>query len=193
MTRRYVLTGAPGSGKTTLLQALSARGWSVVPEAATDVIHHQQLRGCAQPWLSDDFVSNVLAVQRWRQQAAGAATVQVYDRSPVCTLALARFLRRPVPSALAREVERVVRDGVYDGGVFLVRPLGFIERTAARQIDYPAALEFEAVHVATYLERGFTLVDVPPASVADRLAVVEAQLRSTSLPRLVSPHEHRGS
>jgi predicted ATPase len=36
--RRYVLTGAPGSGKTSLLQALAARGWAVVHEAATDVI-----------------------------------------------------------------------------------------------------------------------------------------------------------
>ena len=43
--RRYILTGAPGSGKTSILRALGARGYSVVSEAATDVIADEQAHG----------------------------------------------------------------------------------------------------------------------------------------------------
>ena len=36
--KRYILTGTPGSGKTSLLHELKSQGYSVVEEAATDVI-----------------------------------------------------------------------------------------------------------------------------------------------------------
>ena len=36
--RRYILTGAPGAGKTAILRQLELDGFSVVEEAATDVI-----------------------------------------------------------------------------------------------------------------------------------------------------------
>lgn len=179
MSRRYILTGAPGSGKTTLLRALVKRDWSGVAEAATDVIADEQSTGCLEPWLSSDFTSNIVALQRQRQLANSRSCVQFYDRSPVCTLALARYLGQRVPSCLLSEVDRVVQDGVYENDVFLVRPLGFIERTAARRISYPAAVEFEAFHVTAYQEYGFALVDVPAMTVSARTAAVEAHVRLT--------------
>jgi predicted ATPase len=35
---RYVLTGAPGAGKTAIIRQLELDGFSVVEEAATDII-----------------------------------------------------------------------------------------------------------------------------------------------------------
>jgi predicted ATPase len=60
----------------------------------------------------------------------------VHDRSVFCTLALARFLGRPVTPGLAAEVARVADAGVFERAVFLLRPLGFIVPTAARRISY---------------------------------------------------------
>jgi len=102
--------------------------------------------------------------------------VQFYDRSPLCTLALAQFLQQPVSPALMKEVARVTKDRVYEHTVFLVRPLGFVTPTAARRISYEDSLAFEAVHEAVYRDHGFELVDVAPDSVADRVAAVEARI-----------------
>lgn len=178
MPRRYVLTGAPGSGKTALLSALRLRGHVVIEEAATDVITRQQAGGSDEPWLCDDFIDLIVRLQQQRQRAPVRATVavQLYDRSPLCTLALAHYLGRPVTPVLAQEVSRVLREQVYEPTVFLLRPLGFIEPTAARRISYAASLAFEQVHEAVYQELGFELVDVPASSLSDRIAVVEAQI-----------------
>lgn len=175
---RYVLTGAPGGGKTAVLRVLSELGYGVVAEAATDVIAARQARGVAEPWLDPAFTGWIAALQRDRQRQAAGGRIQFFDRSPVCTLALARYLGHPVGRVLAAEVERIVRDGVYQRRVFFIRPLGFIEPTAARRISYAESLEFERLHEAEYRRLGFDLVDIPPAAVSDRAAMIAAQVSS---------------
>ena len=102
MPRRYVLTGAPGAGKTALAVTLRERGYLVVAEAATDVIADEQARGVDEPWRTVDFLDNIARLQRQRQlnQIANPIQVQIYDRSPLCTLALARYLQLPAPPLL---------------------------------------------------------------------------------------------
>lgn len=171
--RRYIFTGAPGAGKTTLLGALSALGYPVVPEAATDVVAIQQAKGIAQPWTEVQFLTDILQLQIARQAQEASAPVVLFDRSPICTLALARYLGHPVPSELTAEIERLVAHQIYERDVFLVRPLGFIEPTAARRITYEDALAFEVVHESAYRGLGFELVEVPPVPNPARVAAVQ--------------------
>ncbi len=100
-----------------------------------------------------------MALQRARQTAPVPATVrvQLFDRSPLCTLALARYLQHPVGTVLQAEVERGVREQVYEREVLVVRPLGFVVATAARRISYEDSLAFQAAHEAVYSEYGFEL------------------------------------
>jgi predicted ATPase len=171
--RRYIFTGAPGSGKTTLLRALSARGYPVVPEAATDVIDVQQANGVPEPWTDVQFITDILRVQIARQVHETWAPVVLFDRSPVCTLALAHYLGHPIPPDLTDAVKRLVADRIYEQDVFLIRPLGFIEPTAARRITYEDALAFEAVHESTYEGLGFNLIEVSPDPTPARAATVD--------------------
>jgi predicted ATPase len=46
--RGFVLTGTPGSGKTAIIRQLELDGFSVVEEAATDIIALEQARGVAE-------------------------------------------------------------------------------------------------------------------------------------------------
>jgi predicted ATPase len=178
--RRYILTGAPGSGKTSVLRVLARSGYAVVAEAATDVIAAAHASGDTEPWRDHSFPDRIAEVQRHRQQepAGPGVTVQVYDRSPVCTLALARYLGYPPGAALRAEIERISTERVYDRRVLFVRPLGFCEPTQARRISYTDSLEFERVHEAEYRRLGFQLVDIPAAAVAERAALAASLIRS---------------
>ncbi|WP_354668923.1 AAA family ATPase [Caulobacter sp. RL271] len=173
--RRYILTGAPGAGKTVLLRALERAGHVVVEEAATDVIALAQAEGVAEPWTDPGFVDAIVALQRQRQARASGDLV-FFDRSPVCALALARFLGHPVSALLRAELDRIAAEDVYRRCVFLVRSLGFITPTAARRIGLEEARAFERTHEEAYAELGFELVPVAPGSVAERVEAVLAGL-----------------
>ena len=168
---RYVLTGAPGAGKTAILRLLEQAGHPVVEEAATDVIALRLALGEPEPWTGPEFLDGILRLQRQRELLAPAAGQEhpvFFDRSPVCTLALSRFLRLPPSQLLADEIDRVTRDQVYCETVFFVRSLGFVTPTAARRISLADSLVFEDVHERTYRELGFRLVDVPAGPLANR-------------------------
>jgi len=176
--RRYILTGAPGAGKTSILRLLRARGHSVVDEAATAVIAHAQAHGEPEPWTKASFIEEIVALQRCRQAAAAAAGpgIQVFDRSPVCTHALARYLGRPVPAAVSDEIDRITREHVYERHVFFIRNLGFCTPTAARRISFEESLEFERVHEDSYRSFGYHLIDIAAAAAADRAAEVHRRI-----------------
>lgn len=168
---RYILTGAPGAGKTVLLRALERAGHTVVEEAATDVIVLAQAEGVAEPWTDPGFIDAIVRLQIQRQARAIGDPI-FFDRSPICALALARFLDHPVSPVLRQELKRIAAERIYQRRVFLVRGLGFVTPTAARRISLDDALRFEALHEATYRELGYALHASEAGSVARRVASI---------------------
>ena len=57
--RRFIITGAPGAGKTAIIHQLELDGFSVVEEAATDIIAAAQVQGMVQPWTHPSFIDVV--------------------------------------------------------------------------------------------------------------------------------------
>ena len=180
--KRYILTGAPGAGKTVILCALKHRGFTVVEEAATDICAERQARGDPEPWRSPGFIDDIVGLQRRRQLAAGAREngVQIFDRSPVCALALARFLGFAVSDTLARELDRIRSQGTYEPKVFFVENLGFIANTPIRRISLSEAERFGHVHKAAYLEAGYELVRIAPGPPEGRADAVVRLIQSSS-------------
>jgi predicted ATPase len=200
---RYILTGTPGAGKTAILRQLEQDGYAVVEEAATDVIALQQALGIPEPWRAPGFIDRIVDLQHHRQIAAdvlarGAAAdalahgVVVFDRSPVCTLALSRHLGLAPSPALRDEIDRLRTERLYARTVFFVRNLGFVEATAARRISFDEALAFERLHELAYLQLGFDLVEVPAGPLAARVALVGETL-AQRLPGDASPVASRSA
>ncbi|WP_188187097.1 AAA family ATPase [Nonomuraea sp. SYSU D8015] len=176
--KRYILTGAPGAGKTAILRWLECDGYTVVEEAATDVIALQLAQGEPEPWRKPSFVEAIVTLQRRRQeQTAGLpGEVQIYDRSPVCTYALATYLGHPVPPALSRELDRIRAGQIYEKKVLFVQNLGFVTPTEARRITFAESLRFEQVHQDAYTSLGYECVPIAPGMLPDRVAAVKKQL-----------------
>src|SRR4029077_8966296 len=113
--KRFILTGTPGAGKTAILRQLELDGFSVVEEAATDLIALAQAQGIVEPWMQPSFIDSIADLQRQRQLRAlrQPDEVQFHDRSAFCTAALAAYLGHPVSGTFARELERIKADAIY--------------------------------------------------------------------------------
>ena len=177
--KRFILTGTPGSGKTAILRQLEMEGFSVVEEAATDVIALSQVCGIQEPWRDVRFIDAIVNLQKQRQLRAARepGEMQFHDRSVVCTAALARYLGFPITDALGQELARIKGEAIFERRVFFIRNLGFVSPTEARRISYEEALRFEQIHEETYREFDFDIVPIEPASLADRVARIKALAR----------------
>src|SRR5882724_6190764 len=198
--KRFILTGTSGAGKTAILRQLEMDGFSVVEEAASDVIVLQQAQGVTEPWTRSSFIDSIVDLQRQRQVRASYAPeevqfnevqfnevqfnevqfneVQFHDRSVICTAALAVYLGYPVPSTLARELERIQTESIFQKCVFFIRSLGFITPTPARRITFAESLHFERVHEETYRNLNYEIVPIEPGGLSERVAAIKSAIRA---------------
>jgi len=176
--KRFIITGAPGAGKTAIIRQLELDGFSVVEEAATDVIAAAQAQGTLEPWTHPSFIDAVANLQKDRQLRASHQPdeIQFHDRSAVCTAALAAYLGYPHTPILTSELERIKKEAIYQARVFFIRNLGFITLTEARRISFEETLRFEKIHEETYRNFGFELFSVEPGSVAERVSIIKAAI-----------------
>ncbi len=177
--KRFILTGASGSGKTAILRQLELDGFSVVEEAATDVIAAQHAQGNDEPWLHPSFLDAIAHVQKDREIRASYQPdeIQSHDRSCVCTAALAVYLGHAYTPFLAAELARIQAEAIYQQRVFFIRNLGFVTPTAARRITFEETLRFEKIHQEIYQSQGFDLFPIEPATLIERLSIIKAAIR----------------
>ncbi len=193
--KRFILTGTSGAGKTAILRQLEMDGFSVVEEAASDVIVLQQAQGVTEPWTRSSFIDSIVDLQRQRQVRASYAPeevqfnevqfnevqfneVQFHDRSVICTAALAVYLGYPVSSTLARELERIQTESIFQKCVFFIRSLGFITPTPARRITFAESLHFERVHEEPYRNLNYEIVPIEPGGLSERVAAIKSAIRA---------------
>jgi len=177
--KRFILTGAPGSGKTAIIRQLDLEGFSVVEEAATDVIAAAQARGVAEPWADPSFIDAIVNLQKQRQVHASCLPVEIqfHDRSVVCTAALAKYLGYSFSALLTSELDRIQKEAIFETRVFFIQNLGFITPTRARRISFEESLRFENIHQETYRSLGFELMQVQPAALLDRVRIIQEAIR----------------
>lgn len=170
----HVLTGAPGSGKTAILDELAA----VVPnmgEPAREILAEQRATGGAGTPDRDPsrFVELLLlrSIEKHRaaQQLAGSV---LFDRGlPDCVAYSIVLGIDPTPSLRASDVYR------YGRRVLLLEPWKEIYVTDdERTMSFAATKGFQEAIKDAYDRTGYTLLEVPRGSVAERAAFVRAAM-----------------
>src|SRR3974390_841536 len=76
--KRFIITGAPGAGKTAIIRQLELDGFSVVEEAATDVIAAAHAPG-TQPRAHPSFIA-AIAAPGGAPAAHGSATIPIQNK-----------------------------------------------------------------------------------------------------------------
>lgn len=180
--KRYILTGTPGCGKTAIIRALEMTGASVVNEAATDIITYKQMQGELRPWEHPDFIDDVIRLQKHRQidMCSNYSKLHFYDRSPICTYALAIHLGFKPSTNLMHEIERIQKNRIYEKRVFFIENLGFITNTETRKISFEESLGFEQVHLDAYQKFSYECVKIPAVPVLERVNIILRSVETTS-------------
>jgi len=168
----HVLTGGPGSGKSALIAALRGEGHTVVEESAREIIQAQlAIGGNAVHWgnrrlFAELMLSHAIADYMRLAEAAGPV---FFDRGVTDLLGYCRLTGMAVPAHFRRaaEIYRV------NASIFVAPPWEAIYRNdVERKQDFAEAVAtYEAV-VAGYREAGYDLVELPRASVSERVAFV---------------------
>lgn len=167
----YVVTGGPGAGKTTLIEALAQVGFAVAAEAGRAVIKEQQaMGGRALPSVDPlAFARAMLARDLAAHDAHRTATAPVFfDRGIPDVVGYLRLEGLAVPD----DVQSAARTRRY-ARVFICPhwPDIYVTDAERRQTHEVAARTSEAM-VETYGGLGYDLVEVPRASVPQRLQFI---------------------
>jgi predicted ATPase len=176
--QRFIITGAPGAGKTAIIRQLALDGFSVVEEAATDVIAAAQAQGTVQPWTHPSFIDAIAHLQKDRQVRASSQLneVQFHDRCVVCTAALATHLGHPFSAFLTGELERIKKEAIFQSRVFFIRNLGFVTPTEARRISFEDSRRSEKIHEQMYRDSRFEFFSIEPGSLEERVRIIKAAI-----------------
>lgn len=160
---RAVITGAPGAGKSTLLAALEDAGLIVYPEAARDILRApggmalraDDPRGFAAAMLSSD-------IESWHVPPCGPV---IHDRGFPDIVGFLDLEGLAIP----HELDRACRDLRYDGPIFRAPPWRAIYKSdSERTQDWSGAKASDAAVCSAWRRYGYSLIDLPLASVADR-------------------------
>lgn len=169
---RIVITGGPGSGKTTLIEALAALGYAMEPEAGRAVIRAQQaIGGDALPWadrtrFADLMLDSDIAAHDRRSSTHAPV---LFDRGIPDIVGYLDLCGLPAPPRL----DGAARTLRYRQIVFIapVWPKIFGQDAERRQ-DLDEAHRTHAAMMRIYPHYGYTLLDLPLASVEARVAFV---------------------
>ncbi len=152
---KIVITGPSCSGKTSIINALCELGYSVVPEAAREVIKkNKELGSKALPW--DDFYTfelEILNKQLSQLKDIDDGDMVFFDRGIYDTIGFLIYKGFDAPHL---NVE-------YDL-VFYLEPLNSYHNDGERWEDKDTALQIGELIRNEYLKRGFKVIDLPAYS-----------------------------
>lgn len=174
----YVITGGPGTGKTTLIEALKAEGLQCIDEVARQIIKEEMAHdGEALPW-KDTMRYTQLMLKRSVEtygEYASRSDISFFDRGIPDTLAYARLIGLDG----IRFIQNAVHDFRYNPAVFILPPWKAIYcNDEERRQSFDKAVDTYHVLYETYIQAGYTLIELPQVSVQERVRLIMEKMKT---------------
>lgn len=166
---RYIITGAPGTGKTTIIDALNEKGIYCNGEISRNIIQEQlDNGGDALPWKNlPAFSERVIELRAAQHQSAPENEPSFFDRGIIDVLAYMDKDQLPVPEHWINMAKKYT----YNTTVFIAPPWEAIfTNDEERKETFEVAQEIHVYLCDTYHKYGYTLIEIPKATVEERIA-----------------------
>jgi predicted ATPase len=171
-TEKYIITGGPGAGKTSLLQALKSAGYHCSEEASRRLIAEEVTKGSGcLPWINlSCFAGKALdRMMHLYAQTSANSGLTFFDRGIPDIIAYLKAAALPVYESYYTALQQ----HPYHHTVFILPPWQAIYvNDAERWQTFDESVHLYSSIKETYEALGFTLIEVPPASVETRMNFV---------------------
>jgi predicted ATPase len=154
--KKYVLTGGPSVGKTTVIEILASRGYTVVPEAARQIIQEERQKGSdILPSKNLKRFQECVAERQLLDEEKATGDIVFLDRSLIDGYAYCVLGNVSVP-AIVSENGR----GRYDT-IFFLESLGAYIEDGIRSRTLEDATKIHLKIKEVYSEFGYHPISVP--------------------------------
>jgi len=169
--KKYIITGGPGAGKTSLLLALKKAGYHCSEEVSRQLIREEVANNSpCLPWTNlSCFAGKVLdrMITNYHQTAGHGITF--FDRGIPDIIAYLKAAALHVPDRFYTALQQYR----YQQTVFILPPWKHIYiNDAERWHTYEEAVALYTAISETYRAFGYTLIEVPPAGIENRMEYV---------------------
>jgi predicted ATPase len=170
----FVITGGPCSGKTTLVHALKKEGYGAIEEVARKILREEKHNGGtvasyknSPPFLELELQKSIANFER--AQRENERTFTFFDRGIPDIISYARLCNVPISSHL----DEAALKYRYNKIVFIAPPWRAIYCTDPERTEsYEEAVRISHIIAAVYQEYGYSLVELPRATIEDRVQCV---------------------
>lgn len=171
MSKIVAIVGAPGAGKTSLIKELNRRGYTVVHEAARQVIDEGLAKGqTIKEIRGDDYQFQMAIIERkiqneepWFEHSDDKKVVFV-DRGMHDTWAYFKIASIDI----TEDVDSILKQYVYDEVLMLDMLDAYDKEDYARTESIEEAKELHRLTEKAYKKYGMNIVNIPPVSVEER-------------------------
>jgi predicted ATPase len=165
-TNWVVVTGPPSSGKTTLIQGLQARGLTICPESAREIIQYSLSAGFIAKCLRHDKLKlqrQILSVSLKREHQLDCAERIFFDRGTPDSIAYFKLYGFDLQPAIRASMFRRYQHVIYCEGLPIVRD-------GLRQESDVEAKKIGELLLEAYRMLGYRPICLPVLPPEERLA-----------------------